>query len=411
MKRSPSILFVLVAVGWAHGGSAAPPAVLGIDEPELDVPLEAPATPRARKAELLARAESLRAAAPAKPATPATPAVVNCANGDSLQKAIEKSPDEATIEVRGLCNENVRIEGRRLTLRGADPAADGIRGVAADPPATAALEVWYSGLVHLENLSIRHSGGIGLGLWYSGAEVRNCDVTGNATIGLHVSSGSFLDGTELEISGNGRQGLNVQRNALAFCRGCRLENNATWAAVANFGGLLSVLDGVITGGRGIQALNGSYADIDCVSEDNPYPCSLNVTAVAAFAINNSTAATWGAGPFAGQLAAFDRGEIYVYGAQQTSTGVGPTGNPRPNFFDYSSTLVVEPHFDAAGVGHQSQLAGSTHINTFSRALLIDGSAINGTLSCASAGDAWADAGVTVSGAAISGCEHVPPPGP
>jgi hypothetical protein len=408
MRRNPAILFVLVIAGWATAGSAAPPAVLGIDEPELDVPLEAPATPRARKAELLARAESLRGAAPAKTATPE---VVNCATGDSLQKAIDKSTDDATIEVRGLCHENVRIERRRLTLRGVDPAADGIRGVAADPPVAAALEIWYSGLVRVENLSIRNPEGIGLGVWHSGAEVRNCQMTGNATIGVHLSSASFLNGTELDISGNGRQGLNVQRNSLAFCRGCRLENNATWAAVANFGALLSVLDGVITGGRGIQALNGSYADIDCVTEDNPYPCSLNVTATAAFAIVDSTAAMWGAGPFAGQLVAFDRGEIYLFGAQQTATGVGPAGNPRANVFEHFSTLVVEPHFDAAGVGHQGQLAGSTHINTFSRALLIGGTAVNGSLSCTSAGDAWADAEVTVSGGAINGCEHVPPPAP
>lgn len=411
MRKNPAILFVLVIAGWATAGSAAPPALIGIDEPELDVPLEVPATPGARsprKAELLARAESLRAVAPARTVTPE---VVSCATGDSLQKAIDKSADDATIEVRGLCNENVRIEGRRLTLRGVDPAADGIRGVAADPPVTAALEIWYSGLVRVENLSIRNPGGIGLGVWYSAAEVRNCQVTGNATMGVHLSSASFLNGTELDISDNGRQGLNVQRNSLAFCRGCRLENNATWAAVANFGGLLSVLDGVITGGRGITALNGSYADVDCVSEDHPHPCSVNVTATAALASNDSTAAMWGAGPFAGQLAAFDRGEIYLFGAQQTATGVGPSGNPRSNVFEYFSTLVVEPRFDAAGAGHQGQLAGATHINTFSRALLIDGTAVNGSLSCTSAGDAWADAGVTVSGGAISGCEHIPPPGP
>ncbi|HYN20376.1 MAG TPA: hypothetical protein VE078_05410, partial [Thermoanaerobaculia bacterium] len=226
------------------------------------------------------------------------------------------------------------------------------------------------------------------------------------TSGVHVSSGSFLNATELTLSDNGRQGLIVQRNSLAFCRGCRLENNAAWAAIANFGSLLSVLDGVITGGRGIQAANGSYADIDCVSEDNPHPCSLNVTATAGLAFANSTAAMYGAGPFAGQLVAFDRGEIYVYGAQQTSTGVTPAGNPRVNSCEYFSTLLAEPYFDEAEIGHQSQLKGFTQINTFSRALLIDGTHVDGSVNCASAGDAWKDAGVTVSGA-ITGCEHVP----
>src|SRR6185436_304822 len=348
-----------------------------------------------------------------RPAAPdrARAVIVDCARGEKLQRAIDRSSGEVTIEIRGLCNENVRVERRKLTLHGLDPATDGIRGVVADPPATAALEIWYSELIHLENLSITHAGGVGLGLWFSGAEVRNCRMIANANNGVHVSLGSFLDGTELTISNNGRAGLNVQRSSLAFCLGCRLENNATWGAIASSGGLLSVLDGVITGSRGLQAVNGSYADIDCVSEETLYPCSLNVTRTAALTNADATVALYGAGPFAGQMIAFDRGEIDVYGAQQTSTGVNPAGHPLANSFEYFSTLVAEPYFDAAEVAHQSQILGPTQINTFSRALLIDGTAVNGNFSCTSAGDAWADAGVTVNGGAISGCEHVPPPVP
>jgi hypothetical protein len=51
---------------------------------------------------------------------------------------------------------------------------------------------------------------------------------------------------------------------------------------------------------------------------------------------------FGAGPFAGQLIGSDHGQIYLYGAQQTSTGVGPLGNPRANFCDYFGTLIAEP---------------------------------------------------------------------
>jgi hypothetical protein len=57
-------------------------------------------------------------------------------------------------------------------------------------------------------------------------------------------------------------------------------------------------------------------------------------------------------------------------------------------------------------GLQSQLKGSTFIDSFSRALLIDGTTVAGALACGSAGDAWKDAGVT---GTITGCEHAPPP--
>src|SRR5688572_5662047 len=99
MKIKSLFLCVLIALCCAAGSNAVPPPEVGIEEAILDVPLEAAPAPRARKVEMLARRDSLRAAAPAK--TPA-PKVVDCGKGDSLQKAIENSPEDAVLEVRGL---------------------------------------------------------------------------------------------------------------------------------------------------------------------------------------------------------------------------------------------------------------------------------------------------------------------
>jgi hypothetical protein len=405
MRGKTSILFALGALWLTAGAAAAPPARLDPDALDLDVPPALAATPQARKAQLLARARELKA--PTVPASAAKSIVVDCAKGDKLQTAIDKNPGEVTFEVRGLCHENVKVDHRKITLHGADPATDGIRGVASDPPVIAALEVWYSELVRVENLSISHpSADVGLGIFHSGVEALNCRMIGNPDTGVHVSASSFLFGTELTLSDNGRLGLHARRGSLAFCTGCRLENNAVWAATTNFGGLLSLHDSVVAGTRGLQAANGSYADLDCLSEDTAFPCSLNVTRTAGFAFADSTVAMYGAGAFAGQLVAGDRGQIYVYGAQQTATGVGPGGNPLANSFDSFATLLAEP---SAENGLQSQLKGHTQVSTFSRALLIDATTVDGTLACDSAGDAWADAGVTVSGGPITGCEHVPAP--
>jgi parallel beta helix pectate lyase-like protein len=363
----------------------------------------ASAAPSARKAELLARAPRLKAT-PAAAKVGGSP-VVDCTKGDSLQTAIDKSLDGDVIEVRGLCNENVKVLRKRLTLHGLDPLTDGIAGVAATPPTNAALEVWYSDNLRVENLSFVHPTGHGLGLWYSAAEALNCRMVGNPRSGIHVSVSSFLNATELTLSDNGQSGLSVQRNASGFCRGCQVHNNTAAAATANTGSILSLLDSVVTGLRGVRAFNNSYADIDCVSEDNPaYSCSLNVTRTAGAAFSNSTAAMFGAGPFAGQLQAGDHGEILVYGSQQTSTGLGPSGNPLPNVLDAFSTLLADPSPEN---GLESQLAGHTVVSTFSRALLRSATTVNGTLACDSAGDAWKDPGVTVTGGPITGCEHVP----
>ena len=407
IKRNPSILLSMLVLSMsvfvlpATTGAAPPPALepdaLAFDE----APLGASAPPRALKEQMLERRKGLRAAAPAAAAKASKPKVVDCTKGDRLQAAIDASADGDTIEVRGLCNENVKIVRRKLTLHGLDPLTDGVRGVASTSTLYAALEIWYSELIHMENLSFTHTGGSGLGLWFSSAEAVNCRMTGNAMMGAHVSAGSLLDASELVLSDNGAHGLNVQRNSWSICLGCRLENNANRAAAANRASFFSLWDSVITGARGLLVSNDSYGDLDCITGGSAFPCSLNVTMTAAAAFSNGTAGLYGSGPFAGQVIAFDRGQIYLYGAQQTSTGVNSSGNPRSNSFDYFAMLVAEPSVET---GLQNQLKGTTFINTFSWALLIDGTAVAGTLTCGSAGDAWKEAGVT---GTIIGCEHAP----
>jgi len=412
-RRASTLSSVLVrslsvfVLSFTAAAAAAPPPLAEPDDLAFDeAPLSGPATPRARKEQMLERRKSLRAAAMTAPAAKAQagkPRVVDCTKGEILQAAIDASADGDTIEVRGLCNENVKIVRRKLTLHGLDPLTDGVRGVASTSTVYAALEVWYSELVRIENLSFTHTVAdrSGLGLWFSGAEAVNCRMTNNTSMGAHVSAGSFLDASELVLSDNGFHGLNVQRNSFAICLGCRLENNTNRAAAANRASFFSLWDSVITGARGILVTNDSYGDLDCITGGSGLPCSLNVTMTAAAAFTNGTAGLYGAGPFAGQVTAFDRGQISLYGAQQTSTGVNASGNPRSNNFDSFALLTVEP---SPETGLESQLKGQTFINTFSRALLIGSTTVNGTLACGSAGDAWKDTGVT---GTVSGCEHAP----
>lgn len=371
--------------------------------------VSAAAAPPMRKAQMLERMHEFRAleAVPAAASEPKS-ILVDCTKGDSLQTALAKNPgDDLVFEVRGLCAENVKIERRRVTLRGLDPATDGVRGVAADPAVPAALQIWHSEQVRLENLSFTHTGpapAIGLGLWYSAVRARNCRMNDNPGVGIHASGSGFLDAADLTISNNAQQGLRAQASALAFCVRCQLHGNTGFAAAALNGGILSLLDSVVTGSRGLQANLNAYADIDCVSVTAANPCSLNVTRTAAFAGQGGQAAMYGAGPFAGQLSAFDRGEVYVYGAQQTATGTGPGGNPLANNIGYLSTLIVEY---AAENDQPGAVAGNTLVHTFSRALFVE-PASAGTVNCSSAGDAWRDPAVT---GTFTNCEHAPPPAP
>jgi hypothetical protein len=358
---------------------------------------------RALKAERAAAAAGGAAAVAASARTVA----VDCTRGRSIQRAIDHNDPPLIVEIHGVCQENVRIERKQVTLRGADPTTDGIQGVAADPPAPAALAIFYADGVAIENLSISDGPGVGVGMWFSHVTMVNVRVEGNASAGLNASSASFLDALEVTVSDNGAQGLNAQRGAIVFCTGCVFADNAGFAATARLAGILTLLDGTVSGGRGLSSTFNSYADIDCVSSTaTSYPCSLDVTAIAAVAGSDATAALFGAGDFSGQLLAVERGDLYLFGARQLATGTTPGGAPRVNGLGQFSTLFAEPFVDEDEVAHESRLKGQTNVTGFSRALLTGETVVDGTLTCSSAGDAWADPGVTVTaGGGIADCEH------
>jgi|GEM_PF-2051422 len=333
---------------------------------------------------------------------------VDCTKGESVQEAVDKNAGPLTIEIRGLCSENVRVSHHDdVTLRGSDPANDGIHGVASTPAAPA-LTFRHSDRGRVENLSVSNGPASGISFVYSPAEVFHCRITGNAGNGLSVIW-SIVHGTDLTISDNQGIGLQAAQGTFVSCLGCRLESNTGFASAhANWGGALTLWDSVVTGTRGILATNGAYADIDCLSQVSSYPCSMNVTGFAARAIGNANAALYVAGDFTGQVSAFDRGQIQIIGSRQLATGQPGIG-PAVNRIDAHATLSVDPLTDENGVEQQSRIM-STMVTHFGRALLTGESTIHGSIQCNSAGDAWLDETVLATpGSTVTGCEHAAVP--
>ena len=328
---------------------------------------------------------------------------VDCTKGESVQSAIEKNAGPLTIEVRGTCNENVKIlHHDDVTLRGSSPTTDGIHGVASDPQFPA-ISVRHSDRVRIENLSVSDGPAGGIGIVYSRpTELQNCSIIGNAATGL-TAINSLVQGVELTISAN-QHGIQSVHGTFLSCLGCHFENNTLWAAQSNWGGALTLWDSVVTGQRGILSLNGGYADIDCLSQVSTYPCSLNVTGNAARAIGNATAALYVAGDFTGQVAAFDRGEIQIVGSRQIASAQPGFGNIT-NVFDEFATVSAGALEDENGVVQESRIK-TMNVGAFSRALLRNETVLDGSIQCNSAGDAWLDDTVIATpGSTVSGCEH------
>jgi hypothetical protein len=350
----------------------------------------------------LARLKALKAerlsAAPqaAASTTPAKTVFVNCAKRGSISAALARNTGPLVIEVRGICQENVRIERSDVTLHGLDPANDGIRGVATDPLPPAAIEVNHASRIRLENISVTDSPTRGILARWSEMAMLNCRVERNALRGASIAFSSYMTGTEVVASQNGwsgnGSGIGSSEGSVVECLGCQLIDNFM-AARSSYGGFITLWDSVVSGGRGITAAGGgAYVDLDCSAQETSYPCSLNVTGTAVSAGNWGSAALVDVGPFTGRVLAMS-GNVVLAGAQQVSTDT----QFAPNFLSESSTLSVW------ALSTASQLR-DTLLNNFSHATLSDRTSLVGELTCYGGADVWSD---TPYPGQVSGCEHVP----
>jgi hypothetical protein len=330
--------------------------------------------------------------------TPAPGPVVNCNNGESIQAAVDAAVPPMEIRIAGICVENVVIRNKDVSLRGTqNRSIDGIRSV---DPATPALTVRGTVIAQISDLSFSQSAGTGFAV-RDGARmtVVNCLFENNGVAGLRVDSGAFVSGRDLTFTGNVNSNANTA-DAQFFCTACDLSGGGA-AAVSTRGATVSLLDSAVTGEIGIVAdEGGAFIDFDCVSADTPHPCTMNVTGSAAISTVNGTAVLFGAGNFTGQLIADDRGAVRLNGSIQRLT----TSDGRPNIVDNLGEILVVPLSDVTPEA-QSVLR-DTQAMHFGRVLLIGSSALNGSIQCSGAADAFLDPTVTrLRGSSVTGCAN------
>jgi hypothetical protein len=323
---------------------------------------------------------------------------LDCNKKSELQKTIDASANGDLIEITGICMENIRIADKTLTLIGADsPGPHGIEGIAAR---TDGIRIENSPGTHLEGLQINNPHSTGVRIKFSqNVSMTDCDVSdsgGGRATGIYVQQISFLNGTRLRLDRNLR-GLVAYMQSEFWCRECDLNDNNYNAAYSSNDSTVTLLDSVVTGLKGILAINKSYIDIDCENHESSHDCSLEVDDWAGIAQMQSTVAFYGSGDFTGWVRAWDRSAVQLLGARQQV-------NSGRNIIDENSSLSLK-HSDFSG---NSRLTGDTDVTGFSNALFYGGDTeLDGTLTCDSAGDAWVEPGIDLSGFTISGCLHAP----
>jgi len=117
---------------------------------------------------------------------------VDCNKGDSINQALTKSPlvRNLTVEISGVCHENVVVTRDHVTLHGTDPANDGIQADLSDEISDVALWVRQAQLVTVENLKLTggFSGLLVTNVTLNGLQLINCRLESNGAYGAQLQN-------------------------------------------------------------------------------------------------------------------------------------------------------------------------------------------------------------------------------
>jgi hypothetical protein len=312
-------------------------------------------------------------------AEPATLTVaVNCNEGDSITKALRRPAVELTIEISGICEEDVHVLRSNVTLRGTDPLIDGIRP-AVDDVLNQALNLFGVNTILIENLKIT-GGRMGIGINYSfGVTLRNCLIEENDFGGVIAGTGSgsiFLHNTVITSTAvapdNPRRGIWVTNGSNLTCDNCTVENHRT-GILLDKGSEMSLIGSTVRMARiAVEARGGSrlmtrFASDPNTFEGNTLPGSLR----AAIRLIGNASADLGRDTILDRIIVEQKSAATLRGSFQI--------NSSSNRVDSGSSLVARD---------DATLDGDFLITEFSNLTLPERSIFGGSLSCSMGADAF-----------------------
>jgi alpha-tubulin suppressor-like RCC1 family protein len=313
---------------------------------------------------------------------------VDCGKGQSINAALEDNADKLVIEIIGRCREQVTISRNGVTLRGSDPAVDGIVGPTGDPDAAALVQVWDVLDVRLENLQISGSEVRGVSFKNSAyttpdrLSLLNCRVVDNAGDGGHFVDHSIIMVQDTTFARNLR-GLTAHRDALVQCYNCTMEDNKEWPLRAYMSSRVYVVDSEVSGEGGVLAfldasIEGQQSDVTAASQP------------ALVAVQGGEI-SWEGGTVTGPLLV-DTGALISLDDVKHNNPV--------KWISVSGSAALH----ALG----TRLEGNATVDEFGELTLKGGSTLEGDLTAAYGGDAYCeDSGLVTGTANAEHCRNIP----
>ena len=322
-------------------------------------------------------------AAPISAGKPFKEIFIDCAIGDSINKALQRPDIELLINIDGICVEDVVVRRDRVTLRGNDPAVDGIQAATTDDPFGSALLIRGAQRVNVENLQITGAKHAGLLIQDArrNAILRNLRIEGNQEVGF-VASNSLVAAYDLSITGNGFAGVALSETAYLRCEDCTVADNPSadsgFGVLGAAGALASIVRGSISAMFPLSFRYNAVAEVQ----------GTTVTGYVAVDASRSASIELRGTTIDGSIRADGDSRVEVRNSRQVF-------NPLPggNVVSGASQLAV---------GAGTVLIGETAFDEFSNGMFSGGSSLE-TLACVNGSDAICEVGVTMTSSSCSSC--------
>jgi len=365
-----------------------------------------------------------------------TTAVVDCTRGDSIVKALEKADGPVVLEINGMCQESVVVDRAGVTLRGSDPAEDGIVRPTA-PDADHPLRIRARGTV-VENLTIAGVTAVEPGP-EAAARSQQTSITNSVLSGGGwglIVTDAYVVLRDVHVHGNTSGGIAAQSGGWVTCTGgCSVHDNPSltqgYGVLAQVNSIIQLTDSVISGGTAVRAQVSSAVDLASSSVTGAIGASaawtsvvnaFNGTEVAArtalWADTSSTILTWGNSTFTGERTA-------AYANNQSMIAIQESGFTGRLIADEGSTIVTylaQQSDSLSGLNwalasndsvlriFESSLIGEVNVEYFSRLNIQGASTLAASVGCWAGADGWADDPSLIAGT-VEGCEHLVKPQP
>lgn len=331
---------------------------------------------------------------------------VNCTKGDSITKALdEHRGDRLVVEIAGMCHENVILTRDGVTLRGTNPATDGIAAIRNSEQTDAALWARGAQLFTIQNL--RLTGG------FAGLLATDVDVVFpriiNSRLDGNVQWSVLLEASVIEVE-DSTLGPNDVFVVGAFggssfrCTSCTVTKGTSVirqeTMFAGTGSQILLSDTSVIGG-GLNITNSSATIFDSSLQAFAASTASSIAGIGASVIQLTRTQV------EGQMRFVQGANASLLGVTQTS---GLSTGPTPNVADDASFVKVanaSPGVPPTGPPTIASTVLGFNLSNFSNASLLQTSQVSGNLSCALGANAVCTTPANVSG--TSNCNLCPKP--